>query len=348
MREATEKLFVVTSSPHIRDTDSVPKIMWTVNIALLPALIMSVYFFGWKAMWITLLSVAAAVATEAAIQKLSRKPVRVHDGAAVITGILLAFNLPPSVPWWMPVIGSVFAIAIVKELFGGLGYNILNPALAARAFLLASWPVEMTAKWMAPREGTISGITAITSATPLNLLKQSAKIIASPEKFDPSQVQAAQEAIAKLSGNYTNLLIGNVGGCLGVEVGNRSANRCLNPVLPTYHRLADSLYLHRNGGGAGLDFWWNGRTVYRKLDFPRTFRRFGFRCLLYGHGYGYLANSSQGAVYFCGGVRYFNRGNSPVGRVSGRRELFHSSDEPGRSAHRSIHGSQSIRRGKTK
>ncbi len=215
MSEATEKLFVVTSSPHIRDTDSVPKIMWTVNIALLPALIMSVYFFGWKAMWITLLSVAAAVATEAAIQKLSRKPVRVHDGAAVITGILLAFNLPPSVPWWMPVIGSVFAIAIVKELFGGLGYNILNPALAARAFLLASWPVEMTAKWMAPREGTISGITAITSATPLNLLKQSAKIIASPEKFDPSQVQAAQEAIAKLSGNYTNLLIGNVGGCLG-------------------------------------------------------------------------------------------------------------------------------------
>jgi len=215
MSEATEKLFVVTSSPHIRDTDSVPKIMWTVNIALLPALIMSVYFFGWKAMWITLLSVAAAVITEAVIQKLSHKPVRVYDGAAVITGILLAFNLPPSVPGWMPVIGSVFAIAIVKELFGGLGYNILNPALAARAFLLASWPVEMTAKWVAPREGTVSGITAITSATPLNLLKQSAKIISSPEKFDPSQVQAAQEAIAKLSSSYTNLLIGNVGGCLG-------------------------------------------------------------------------------------------------------------------------------------
>ena len=215
MSEATEKLFVVTSSPHIRDTDSVPKIMWTVNIALLPALVMSVYFFGWKAMWITLLSVAAAAATEGLIQKLSGKPVRVQDGAAVITGILLAFNLPPSVPWWMPVIGSVFAIAIVKELFGGLGYNILNPALAARAFLLASWPVEMTAKWLAPREGTVSGITAITSATPLNLLKQSAKIIASPEKFDPSQVQTAQEAIAKLSSSYTNLLIGNVGGCLG-------------------------------------------------------------------------------------------------------------------------------------
>ncbi len=215
MSETSEKLFVVTSSPHIRDADSVPKIMWTVNIALLPALLAAVYFFGFKALWVTLLSVIAAVVTEAAIQKLAKKPIRVHDGAAVITGILLAFNLPPSVPWWMPVVGSVFAIAIVKEAFGGLGYNILNPALAARAFLLASWPVEMTASWVAPKEGTISGIAAITSATPLNLLKQSAKIIASPEKFDPAQLQAAQDAIAKLSSSYTNLLIGNVGGCIG-------------------------------------------------------------------------------------------------------------------------------------
>ena len=215
MNETNEKLFVVTSSPHLRDTDSVSKIMWTVNIALLPAIVISVYFFGPKALWITLLSVFAAVATEGIIQKLSKKPLRIYDGSAVITGILLSFNVPASVPWWMPIVGSVFAIAIVKELFGGLGYNILNPALAARAFLLASWPVQMTASWIAPRGGTISGIDAITSATPLNLLKQSGKIIASPEKFDPAQVQAAQNAIAKLSSSYSNLLIGNVGGCIG-------------------------------------------------------------------------------------------------------------------------------------
>ncbi len=215
MSEATEKLFVVTSSPHVRDSDSISKIMWTVNIAMLPALLVAVYFFGFKALWVTLLSVVAAVATEAIIQKLTKKPIRVHDGAAIITGVLLAFNLPPSVPWWMPVVGSVFAVAIVKEAFGGLGYNILNPALAARAFLLASWPVQMTASWTAPKGGTISGIAAITSATPLNLLKQSAKVLANPGNFDAGQIQAAQEAVAKMSTSYSHLLIGNVGGCIG-------------------------------------------------------------------------------------------------------------------------------------
>jgi electron transport complex protein RnfD len=119
----------------------------------------------------------------------------------------------------MPVIGSVFAIAIVKEVFGGLGYNVLNPALAARAFLLASWPVEMTANWMKPKTGTLSGIDttveALTSATPLNLLKQSGKILANPDSFEPGQVQAAQEAVASFSSNYANLFLGNIGGCLG-------------------------------------------------------------------------------------------------------------------------------------
>ena len=215
MTDAPQKLYISSSSPHIRDKDSIPKIMWTVNIALLPALLMAYYFFGPKALWITLLAVLAAVVTEAVIHKLAKKPLRIQDGSAVITGILLSFNLPASAPWWMPVVGSVFAIAIVKELFGGLGNNILNPALAARAFLLASWPVEMTASWVAPREGTVSGINGITSATPLNLLKQSAKIITNPENFEPSQVQAAQNAIANLSSSYTNLLIGNVGGCIG-------------------------------------------------------------------------------------------------------------------------------------
>ncbi len=215
MNETPDKLFILSSSPHMRDSDSIPKIMWTVNIALLPALFMAVYFFGFKALLITLLSIFAAITTEGIIQKLSKKPFRIYDGSAVITGILLAFNLPASAPWWMPIVGSVFAIAIVKEVFGGLGHNILNPALAARAFLLASWPVEMTASWVAPREGTISGISAITSATPLNLLKQSAKIIANPENYEPSQIQAAQDAIANLSNSYSNLLIGNVGGCIG-------------------------------------------------------------------------------------------------------------------------------------
>jgi electron transport complex protein RnfD len=215
MSSQPERLFVSSNSPHVRDKDSIPKIMWTVNIALIPALLMAFYFFGPKALWISFLAIFAAVLTESTLQKLAKKPIRVQDGSAVITGILVAFNLPASVPWWMPVIGSIFAIAIVKELFGGLGNNILNPALAARAFLLASWPVEMTASWVAPKGGTISGISGITSATPLNLLKQSGKIIANPENFDPVQVQNAQNAIASLSNSYTNLMIGNIGGCIG-------------------------------------------------------------------------------------------------------------------------------------
>ena len=141
MSGQSEGLFISSSSPHVRDTDSISKIMWTVNIALIPALFMAFYFFGPKALWVTLLAVVSAVLTEGIIQKLAKKPLRIQDGSAVITGILVAFNVPASVPWWMPVVGSVFAIAIVKELFGGLGNNILNPALAARAFLLASWPV---------------------------------------------------------------------------------------------------------------------------------------------------------------------------------------------------------------
>jgi electron transport complex protein RnfD len=215
MSDQSEGLFISSSSPHVRDTDSISKIMWTVNIALIPALFMAFYFFGPKALWVTLLAVVSAVLTEGIIQKLAKKPMRIQDGSAVITGILVAFNVPASVPWWMPIVGSVFAIAIVKELFGGLGNNILNPALAARAFLLASWPVEMTASWVAPKGGTISGISGITSATPLNLLKQSGKIIANPDMYDPVQVQNAQNAIANLSNSYSNLLIGNVGGCIG-------------------------------------------------------------------------------------------------------------------------------------
>ncbi|GAB4175131.1 MAG: RnfABCDGE type electron transport complex subunit D [Calditrichia bacterium] len=214
-----DKTFVVSASPHVRTKDSISSIMWTVNAALMIPLAFAVYFFGLKALWLSLLAVGAAVGTEYAIQKLAKKPVRIADGSAVITGLLVAFNIPASAPWWMPVVGSFFAIFIVKEIFGGLGYNILNPALAARAFLLASWPVAMTAGWVAPKGGTISGIEstvqAITSATPLNLAKQSAKILANPSAYDPQLIENAKLALESLSHSYMSLLWGNVGGCIG-------------------------------------------------------------------------------------------------------------------------------------
>ena len=127
--DAPEQLLNVSVSPHIRDRVTVPRIMWSVVLALLPALFGSVYFFGTRALWLVLLGVSAAVLTEAACQKLRKKPVTITDGSAVVTGILLVFCLPPGVPWWIPVVGSAFAIAIGKQVFGGLGYNPFNPAL---------------------------------------------------------------------------------------------------------------------------------------------------------------------------------------------------------------------------
>ncbi len=153
---SNDNLLTVSVSPHIRANISIPRIMWTVVIALMPAFLGSLWFFGIRALVITLLSVIAAIATEAIIQKFIGRKVTILDGSAVITGILLAFNLPPDVPLWMPVIGSVFGIIIGKHVFGGLGYNPLNPALVGRAFLLASWPIYMTASaWLSPAQAPL-------------------------------------------------------------------------------------------------------------------------------------------------------------------------------------------------
>ena len=141
------KIFNVSSNPHIRDNTDIKTIMYSVIVALLPALAGSVYFFGIRAIFLILLSVITCIATEAIIERLTGKPLTIFDGSAVVTGILLAFNLPAGVSWWIPVIGSVFAIAVGKMTFGGLGYNPLNPALLGRVFLLFSFPVQMTTKW---------------------------------------------------------------------------------------------------------------------------------------------------------------------------------------------------------
>jgi len=191
---------LVSASPHIRSDISIPKVMWMVVISLIPAFIGSVWFFGLRAVLLTVLSIASAVASEAITEKAFGRPITIKDGSAVITGILLAFNLPPGVPFWVPIVGSAFAIIIVKQLFGGLGYNFLNPALAARAFLMVSWPSLMTGKWLAPRTGYLGGFDAITQATPLNLLKNG----------PPSVIPHLNSAEV-----LKNLFFGNVGGCIG-------------------------------------------------------------------------------------------------------------------------------------
>ena len=212
-----DKNFLVSSSPHISHKDSIPRIMFGVIIALLPAMVGGIYYFGIRAGWILLLAIVSAVITEAVVQLLMKKPVTVKDGSAIVTGILLGFNIPAEVPWWIPVIGSAFAIAIAKIPFGGLGYNPMNPALLGRAFLLASWPTRMTIFNTLPRGGTLSGINAITTATPLNVFKTSKDIItnqADPTVL-PDKVEQATKAIGQLYESYGNLFWGKVGGCIG-------------------------------------------------------------------------------------------------------------------------------------
>ena len=185
----------VSSSPHIRSSVDTRRIMLDVIIALLPALVASVIFFGLRALLMTVISVAACVFFEWGYRKLMKKPNSIGDLSAVITGMLLAYCMPVSAPYWLTIVGALFAIVIVKQLYGGIGKNFLNPALAGRAFLMASWPVWMTT-WMAPRsyESIANfGADAVTAATPMANLHVGALPTAS----------------------ILDMFLGNVGGCLG-------------------------------------------------------------------------------------------------------------------------------------
>lgn len=195
----TDNMLIVSSSPHIRSDESVKKIMLDVIIALIPAMIGSVYFFGMNALKLILIAVASSLFFEAAIQKLFKKDITINDYSAIITGILLAFNLPANAPWWIPVFGAGFAIIIVKQFFGGLGSNFMNPALAARAVLLASWPNVMSTY-------VLPGADAVTGATPLAIMKYGGA--------DAGASATVAKAAAELP-SIMNMFIGNIGGSIG-------------------------------------------------------------------------------------------------------------------------------------
>ena len=216
---------LITPSPHLHLGTTVSSDMWNVVKALMPALLVAVALFGLNALILTIYGVIAAVITEALILYLRKKPIVINDGSAVLTGILVSFGIHSGVPWWIPVAGSVFAIAIGKHAFGGLGCNILNPALLGRVFLVVSWPVYMTSNWVKTNAQSISGILnqnidhlseQITSATPLKLIDL---------LNDPNFIESLGEnghAIVNniysmlLSTNtLVNIFIGNIGGCIG-------------------------------------------------------------------------------------------------------------------------------------
>ena len=171
----------ISSSPHIRSKVSTGNIMFMVVIALLPATAFGIVNFGLSALMVIVVTVASAVLTEYAFQKLMHRKVTISDFSAVVTGLLLALNMPPTAPWWMCVLGSVFAILVVKQVFGGLGQNFMNPALGARCFLLISFTGRMTT----------FVYDGVSGATPLALLKAGEKV------------------------NVFDMFLGNIGGTIG-------------------------------------------------------------------------------------------------------------------------------------
>ncbi|MFC1657594.1 RnfABCDGE type electron transport complex subunit D [Candidatus Moduliflexota bacterium] len=162
--------FEAASSPHLHSGASVGSIMWTVFFALVPAAAVGVYFFGLPGLTVLAGSILGCLAVEAAYQKILGQDITVSDGSAALTGLLLGMNMPPSSPLWMIVTGSVVAVVIAKQVFGGLGYNPFNPALVARVFLLISFPVHMTT-WTSPAPFFPLGVDALSSATPLGEVK---------------------------------------------------------------------------------------------------------------------------------------------------------------------------------
>lgn len=185
---------IVSAAPHIHSNDSVKRNMRNVVIALIPALLVSLYFFGIGALAVTLISIASCVGFEYLIQKFILKvPVTIHDGSALLTGLLLAFNVPANLPWWILILGALIAIGVGKQTFGGLGNNIFNPALVGRVFMLISFPAQMTS-WPLPTPFSAHYMDAETGATTLSFFTngQLDKI--------PSQL---------------SMLLGNMGGSMG-------------------------------------------------------------------------------------------------------------------------------------
>ena len=193
---------IISLSPHVHGGDSVSKNMYGVLIALVPALLCSFVYFGIGAILVTLVSVASCVFFEWAINKymLKRTDTSVLDGSAILTGVLLAFNLPSNLPLWIVMVGALFAIGVVKMTFGGLGCNLFNPALAGRAFLLISFPVQMTT-WPKPLQGFFN-VDAETAATPLALMKQAIK-------------DGNTDAIEKIPNSLLDMFTGQTGGSMG-------------------------------------------------------------------------------------------------------------------------------------
>ena len=239
---------IISSSPHIRSNDSSRRIMIHVLVALLPATLSAYIYFGVRSLVLTAVSIAACVISEYGIRKLLKRDMTIQDMSAVVTGWLLALNLPPQLPVWMAVFGGFLAIVLVKQLFGGIGQNFMNPALTARVILLISFAGPMT-RWAIRGDGA----DLITTATPLALLKEAGgRVLPDMPK-------------------YIDLLLGNVGGCIGetsalaLLLGGLYllVQRVISPVIPLSFLGTTLLFTWAAGGPSGI---FTGDGLYHILS----------------------------------------------------------------------------------
>ena len=237
-----ENKLIVSSSPHVRTNKDTSYIMKQVVRALLPATLAALFFFRLSALNVIFFCVTGTVGSEYIWEKITKQKSTIGDCSAIVTGLLLAFNVPASLPWWMCLLGAAFAIIVVKMVFGGIGNNFVNPALAARAFLLASFPVAMTL-WTRTGVNWVSSgnIDAYTTATPLSFLKAGSNGVSS---------------LADSGISISNMLIGNIGGCIGetsavlIILGGLYLmyKGIINYVIPTFYICTVAILMFILGG----------------------------------------------------------------------------------------------------
>ena len=331
----------VSAAPHLKARNmTVSAIMWQVVLAMVPAMLAAIFFFGIRSLALTAYAVVAAVLTEYIIQKLRGVPVTISDGSAVVTGILLAFNINVASPWWLPVIGSVFAIAIGKQVFGGLGHNLFNPALLGRAFLLASWPSLVTAHWTKTQPAfsmmfkSINGLNlsslqnvpeAITSATPLAAVK-SVRVLA---ETNPDLAQQVMDRMASLD-TISQLFIGNIGGVIGevsalallIGAAYMAFRYIISWRIPMSYILTvffTDLCLWRTG--------WIVLSKYIITILSYIFRWFNIGSILYGNGYGDISSYEKRDADIWNRSGSINGSYPSLGRLSRRSILFDITNE---------------------
>lgn len=279
----SETLYHVSANPHVRDNGSTQKIMLDVIIALLPATIFGIYIFGASAALTVAISVATCVVVEYIYQKLMKQPITVGDLSAALTGLLLALNLPSGAPFWMPILGGIFAIIVVKQVFGGLGQNFMNPALGARCFLMISFAARMTTF-------TYDGVT---TATPLAVMEQgkSVDVMKSFLGFVPGTIGETSALLLIIGGAYLVF------------------KKVISPIIPCVYIAVVAIFV-LIFGGHGFDLSYMADTDLQWW--------INVRCDLHGNRLRNISNYKERKDHLCDHSWYFNW-IIPSVRTNGRR-----------------------------